>query len=58
MVGTAKDGSKNSDTTSVKLPNALAARIDAVWPAQGYVSRADYIRAAIQRQLEFNEVKL
>ena len=48
-------GNSATDTRTVSLPIVLLDRIDAVWRTRGYVSRADYVRAAIQRQLAQDE---
>lgn len=51
----AGNGDCGVEWVSTSLPKALIERIDAIWEARGYSSRADYIRAAIQRQLDADE---
>jgi metal-responsive CopG/Arc/MetJ family transcriptional regulator len=45
-----------TETTNVSLPKVLLARVDTVFPRLGYTSRAEYIRAAIIKQLASDEV--
>jgi metal-responsive CopG/Arc/MetJ family transcriptional regulator len=44
-----------TDMTSVKVPKALMERIEALLAARGYVSRSEYVRTAIQKQLAQDE---
>ena len=46
-----------TDTTNVSLPKVLLVRVDAIFLGLGYTSRAEYIRAAIQKQLASDEGK-
>ena len=41
--------------TSVKVPKALMERIEALLATRGYVSRSEYVRTAIQKQLAQDE---
>lgn len=47
----------STETTNVSLPKVLVARVDAIFLGLGYTSRAEYIRAAMQRQLVSDEVR-
>jgi hypothetical protein len=50
-----ENNSSATETTTVSLPKALLARVDAILEVKGYVSRAEYVRAAIQKQLASDE---
>ena len=43
--------------TTIKVPKALMERIEALLRARGYVSRSEYVRTAIQKQLASDEAK-
>lgn len=58
VVRTEGNGPNVSGYVTVTIPRVLASRVDEVFAKKGYVSRADYIRAAIQLKLDFNEAKL
>lgn len=46
-----------TETTTVSLPRVLIARVDSIFESLGYTSRAEYIRAAIIKQLASDEDK-
>jgi metal-responsive CopG/Arc/MetJ family transcriptional regulator len=50
-----ENGSK--DWTTIKVPKALMERVEALLRARGYVSRSEYVRAAIITQLASDEGK-
>lgn len=52
-----ENSTSSTETTNVSLPKVLLARVDAIFLGLGYTSRAEYIRAAIQRQLASDEVR-
>ena len=52
---TAENNNSATETTTVSLPKALLERVDAISKDLGYVSRAEYVRAAIQKQLASDE---
>ena len=51
------DSEKNmrTDMTTVKVPKALMERVEALLKVKGYVSRSEYVRTAIQKQLASDE---
>ena len=55
MGETEKDANGRTDMTSIKVPKALMARVEALLESKGYVSRSEYVRTAIQRQLASDE---
>jgi hypothetical protein len=46
-----------TDMTTVKVPKALMERVEALLKVKGYVSRSEYVRTAIQKQLALDEVR-
>ena len=46
-----------TDMTTVKVPKALMERVEALLKVRGYVSRSEYVRTAIQKQLASDEVQ-
>ena len=46
-----------TDMTTVKVPTALMERVEALLKVKGYVSRSEYVRTAIQKQLTSDEVR-
>jgi len=42
---------------NVRVPVALLDRIEAIYEVRGYATQAEYIRAAIQKQLASDEAK-
>jgi hypothetical protein len=46
-----------TDMTTVKVPKALMERVEAILKVKGYVSRSEYVRTAIQKQLASDEVR-
>ena len=44
-----------TDMTTVKVPKALMERVEALLKVKGYVSRSEYVRTAIQKQLASDE---
>ena len=46
-----------TDMTTVKVPKALMERVEALLKVKGYVSRSEYVRTAIQKQLASDEAK-
>jgi metal-responsive CopG/Arc/MetJ family transcriptional regulator len=57
MEGKPENKDELSRWLTIALPRALVARVEWIYEKKGYVSRADYIRAAIQKQLASDEVK-
>ena len=53
-----ESGNCGVEWASVSLPRVLLTRVDAIFEERGYSSRADYIRSAIQRQLDADEGRL
>ena len=49
------NGNGRTEMTSVKVPKALMERIEELLKVRGYVSRSEYVRTAIQRQLAQDE---
>jgi hypothetical protein len=47
-----------TDMTTVKVPKALMERVEAILKVKGYVSRSEYVRTAIQKQLASDEVRI
>jgi len=46
-----------TDMTTVKVPKALMERVEPLLKVKGYVSRSEYVRTAIQKQLASDEVR-
>lgn len=44
--------SGESETYTVRVPDELASRIDAVWEERGYVSRSEFIRDALRTAVD------
>ena len=57
MSETNSEENGRTDMTSVKVPKALMERIEALLKVRGYVSRSEYVRTAIQKQLASDEAK-
>jgi hypothetical protein len=55
MNETNSEGNGRTDMTTVKIPKALMERVEALLRAKGYVSRSEYVRTAIQKQLASDE---
>ena len=51
------NGNGRTEMTTIKVPKALMERIEALLRARGYVSRSEYVRTAIQKQLASDEAK-
>jgi hypothetical protein len=54
---TEENGNGRTEMTTVKVPKALMERIEALLRTRGYVSRSEYVRTAIQKQLASDEGK-
>ena len=54
---TDSEENRRTDMTTVKVPKALMERVEALLKVKGYVSRSEYVRTAIQKQLTQDEVR-
>jgi hypothetical protein len=52
---TDSEENRRTDMTTVKVPKALMERVEALLKVKGYVSRSEYVRTAIQKQLASDE---
>jgi metal-responsive CopG/Arc/MetJ family transcriptional regulator len=52
---TEENGNGRTDMTTIKVPKALMERVEALLKVKGYVSRSEYVRTAIQKQLAQDE---
>ena len=46
---------KVSEWSTISMPKAILARVDAIFGRLGYVSKSEYIRAATLKQLRQDE---